>query len=148
MIGYMGRVVSYVQYMLAKPIKHGIKVFCLCCAISACLLSFKVYVGKDDEDSDNIALGVCDQLVKDSGFTITRRCVLYTDNYYTSVKLAKHMFESHGWTIVNTIIPTDKKSREEEDVPFLKLSNGPRLVVKRGWCREAALKLQAPGGKT
>ena len=33
MIRYMGRAVSYVQYMPAKPIKHGIKVFCLCCAI-------------------------------------------------------------------------------------------------------------------
>ena len=29
MIKYMGRAVSYVQYMPAKPIKHGIKVFAL-----------------------------------------------------------------------------------------------------------------------
>lgn len=33
MIRYMGRAVSYVQYIPAKPIKHGIKVFALCCAI-------------------------------------------------------------------------------------------------------------------
>ena len=44
MIRYMGGAVTYVQYMPAKPIKHGMKVFCLCCAISAVLLSFKVYV--------------------------------------------------------------------------------------------------------
>ena len=58
---------------------------------------------------------------------------MYTDNYYTSVKLAKLMFEKYGWTIVGTISPIDKKSREDEDIPFPKLSNGARLGVKRGW---------------
>jgi len=48
--------------------------------------------------------------------------VLYTDNYYTSIKLAKHMYEKYGWTIVGTIVPTDKKHREADDFPFLKLS--------------------------
>ena len=48
MIRYMGRAVSYVQYMPAKPIKHGIKVFAICCSMSAVLLGFKVYVGKDE----------------------------------------------------------------------------------------------------
>ena len=48
MIRYMGGAVTYVQYMPAKPIKHGMKVFCLCCAISAVLLSFKVYVGDQE----------------------------------------------------------------------------------------------------
>ena len=50
-----------------------------------------------------------------------------------SVKLAKHMYENYGWTIVGTISATDKKSREDEDIPFLKLSNGARLGVERGW---------------
>jgi len=57
------------------------------------------------------------------------------------------MFDSYGWTIVGTIVPTDKKLREDEDVPFLKLANGARLGINRGWYREVALKLQAPGGK-
>ena len=66
---------------------------------------------------------------------------LYTDNFYTSVALAIHMFKEYGWTIVGTIVPTDKKSREDRDIPFLKLSNGARLGVERGWFREAALRL-------
>jgi hypothetical protein len=118
MIRYMGRAVSYIQYMPAKPIKHGIKVFCLCCAVSAALLSFEIYVGKEDEERDNSALAVCDRLVNAAGLTGNRGRVLYTDNYYTSVKLAKHMFLKYGWTIVGTIISTDKKSREDEDIPF------------------------------
>jgi hypothetical protein len=32
MIKYMGRFVSFVQYMPAKPIKHETKVYTLCCS--------------------------------------------------------------------------------------------------------------------
>ena len=58
MIRYMGRAVAFVQYMPAKPIKHGIKVFAICCSMSAVLLGFKVYVGKED-GLDGTALGIC-----------------------------------------------------------------------------------------
>ena len=96
MIRYMRRAVGYVQYTPAKPIKHGIKVFAVCCAISAVILAFEVFVGKEDEDRDNTALGVCDQLVKDVELTSARGRVLYINNYYTLVKLAKHMFLEYG----------------------------------------------------
>ena len=86
MMRYMGRAINYVQYMPAKPIKHGIKVFALCCAMSAVILAFKVYVGKED-DSDGTAVGVCDQLVNDAGLISAYGHLLYTDNYSTSVKL-------------------------------------------------------------
>ena len=147
MIRYMGRAISYVQYMLAKPIKHGIKVFVLCCAVSALILAFKVYVEKEDDSNISVA-AVCDELCVDAGLTHQWGRVLYTENYYTSVKLEKLMFEKYGWTIVGTISPTDKKSREDEDIPFLKLSNGVRLGVKRGWFREAVLKLKTRTGKS
>ena len=42
MIQYSGRAVSWVQYMLAKPIEHGIKVFAACCAYSGVLLAYDV----------------------------------------------------------------------------------------------------------
>jgi len=75
--------------------------------MSAVILAFKVYVGKED-DSYGTAVGVCDQLVNDAGLTSARGCILYTDNYYTSVKLAKHMYENYSWTIVGTISATEK----------------------------------------
>jgi hypothetical protein len=37
MIKYMGRFVLFIQYMPAKPIKHGIKVYALCCAYTGYL---------------------------------------------------------------------------------------------------------------
>ena len=45
-IKYMIRDVTYVQYIPAKPIKHGIKVFAIFCALYAIILGFKFYVGQ------------------------------------------------------------------------------------------------------
>ena len=39
-ISYMGRAVSFVQYMPSKPIERGIKVYALFCASSAVLLAY------------------------------------------------------------------------------------------------------------
>ena len=75
MIKYMVRAITYVQYMPEKSIKHGIKVFDICCALSTILLGFKVYVGQKG-NSDNTALGICDDLVKEAGLNSVRRRTL------------------------------------------------------------------------
>ena len=38
-----------------------------------------------------------------------------TDNYYTTVKVAIHMWVKYGWTIVGTIVGTDKVTRGHGD---------------------------------
>ena len=73
----MGISIPYVQYMPTKSINHGINVFAICCAISKILIVFKVYVGQYN-DSDNTALGVCDDLAKEAGVTKSRGRTLYT----------------------------------------------------------------------
>lgn len=90
---YMGFAVAYVQYMSAKPIKYGIKVFTLSCAYSSILLNFEVYLGKYDEVEGD-AMNVCDCLCKGVHITGRRGHVLYTNNYYTSIKLAKCFLRS------------------------------------------------------
>ena len=147
MIRYMGHASSYLQYMPAKPIEHGIQAFALCCTLLAVILSFKVYFGKEDV-SNRTAVGVYNHLVVDAGLAKQRGRILYTDNYYTSVKLAIHMFEKFGWTMVGTISLTDKKSWEDQDIPFIKLSNGTHLGVEHGWFHEAVTQLKSPTGKT
>ena len=57
------------------------------------------------------------------------------------------MFERYGWTICGTVTPTDKKARQDEDVPFLKLSAGAVQEVRRGWYREAYIEMKTPTGK-
>jgi hypothetical protein len=66
--------------------------------------------------------------------------VLVTDNYYTTVNLARHIFERYGWTIVGTVVPMDKKTRVDYDILFSKLSNGTKNKVKCGWFHEAVLE--------
>jgi len=149
MIKYMGRAISFVQYMPLKPIKHGIKVFCVCCAFTAFLLGFEVYLGKENIhcNEDRSVLGIVDRLIVENGLTSARGRVLYTDNWYTSVDLAKHLYEKYGWTIVGTMSATDKKERKDHDIPFLKLSNGALMSVKRGWFREATLEMKTRNGR-
>jgi hypothetical protein len=63
--------------------------------------------------------------------------------YYTSISLAKHLYNKYQWTCVGTIVPTEKKECGHHDLPYHKLSNGARNMVERGWYREAAKKLRA-----
>ena len=127
----MDRVVSYIQYMPIKPIKHGIKVYA-CCGIYTVLLGFKIFVGKED-DSENTVMNVCDELCKKVGLTGIKGRTLYTDNYYTSMKLAKYTFENYHLIIVGTMNTTDKKLRQDRNFPYLKLSNGARNKLGCGW---------------
>ncbi len=69
MIKYCGCAVTFIQYMPAKPIKHGIKVFCVCCAISGIMLAYKVYCGNKDKKMDGTVAAICDRLVKEAELT-------------------------------------------------------------------------------
>ncbi len=143
MIKYMGRAIAWVQNMPAKPIKHGIKVFCICFAVSGIMLLFKIYCGRDDKTTDGTTIQLCDNLITMVGLTGMQGCMLYTDNYYTSMSLLKHLYNKYRWTRVGTIVPTEKNEWAAHDVPFLKLSNGAQNVVERGWYCKAVIRLKA-----
>lgn len=145
-IRFVGRAVAFVQYMPVKPIKHGIKFYAMCCGISGIMIDWNVYT-ESEEGVVNSTTKICADLARRSNLHNQKGRVLYTDNYYTSVKLARYFFEEFGWTITGTYSPTDKKSRQDEDFPFLRLSQGARDSVKRGWFREAVLALKTPSGK-
>ena len=93
MIKCMGRAVTCVQYMLAKPIKHGIKVFACCCAVTGVLLNFEVYLGKENGTLSSTALDIVKRLIESADLTQHKGRILYTDNWYTSFVLAKVLFE-------------------------------------------------------
>ena len=134
MVKYKGRSVTFVQYMPQKPIKHGIKIFAVCCANTAVLLGCEVYTGKGNTDVDQSSSeSIVLRLINNAGLTSAMGRVLYIDNWYTSISLAKYLYEKYKWLVNGTITPTDKKTRSGDDIPFLKLSNGALLKVKRGW---------------
>ena len=110
-IKYMGRTVLFVQYIPKKPIKHGIKVFACCCACTGVLLSFEVYLGKQNVTgtTESSALSIVDQLITNAHLVAVAGCILYTDNWYTYVKLAKYLYTAYQWVLVGTIVPTEEK---------------------------------------
>ena len=112
MIKYCGRIVSYVQYVLKKPIEHGIKVFAVCWAGSACLLGFEIYTAC--KTVDQTAIAVARRLITTAGLTSARGRILFTYNWYTSIQLATMLYEEHGWRFCGTITPTEKVQRWTE----------------------------------
>ena len=97
MIKYMGKFISFVQYMPAKPIKHGIKVYALCCSFTGYLYAFEIYTGKDHV-ADGSPRGVISRLLFSAGVTSATSSgrILYTDNFYTSQEVMKYIFVTFG----------------------------------------------------
>ncbi len=108
MVKYCDWVIAFVQYMPKKLIMHSIKVFAVCCAFTVVLLGFEVYVGNANIDDPNIAVEVVKCLPTNAHLTEAQGCKLYTNNWYTSVLLAKTMYEEYGWQFCSTMTPTEK----------------------------------------
>ena len=109
MIAFKGRL-SFVQYMPAKPIKFGIKFFSLNDSTSAYCLEIQVYTGKDIRFSTgegfvyNIVTFLFNSYLFDNH-------ILYTDNMYTSVKLAHYLRSTVPISLVlSGKIPVDSRS--------------------------------------
>ena len=141
MIKYMGKFIAFVQYMPKKPIKHGIKVYALCCAFTGYLYSFEIYTGKD-HISDGTPRGVISRLLSSAGVVRATGRILYTDNFYTSQEVMYYIFVTFGMLLVGTYALTKKKSRTASDFPFHKLSNSSLKRIERGWKRVAFQKVE------
>ena len=86
-------------------------------------------------------------MVKEAGISRVRGRTLHTDNYYTSMALAKSMFKKYRWEIFGTITPTDKKSHSYHDIPFIKFQNGSRNGLQRGWYHGSEINIKNQTGK-
>jgi hypothetical protein len=66
----MGLFVSFVEYMPARPIKQGIKVYALCCAYTGHLYRIEIYTGRGGTP-DSLQKGVISRLTFEAGATGT-----------------------------------------------------------------------------
>ena len=134
MIKYMGRAIAWVQFNPRKPIKHGIKVFALCCGKTGVLVSFLIYTGKDiDVHQDWTPVGVVDKLLEMAGLLSEGAGrILFTDNWYTSLALMNHLYFKWGFLLIGTYVLSKKLARTASDFPFHQLSNGALKYVQRG----------------
>jgi hypothetical protein len=69
MIRYKGHAISFKQFMPAKPIKHGIKVFSNCCAKTGYLFAFEIFTGAKEGG----VVGIVDRLFRNSDAHLRRR---------------------------------------------------------------------------
>ena len=115
-----------------NPIKHDIKVFALCCAYTGYLLGFEGYLGKDSGTVNNSALQVVDRLINKADLIYCKGRILYSDNWYTTTRLAKYVYDTYRWLFVGTVVPNESKDRTENSIPFGKLSSGSLKKVSRG----------------
>lgn len=148
MIKYKGRKIIFVQYMPRKPIKHGIKVFCLCDADTGYLLAFEVFTG---EHAGGSTWDIIERLIIQSGLQDETGRRLFMDNYYTTMKVVTKLYEKYGWVCAGiTVVQTKKKAsaREKNDFPFTKITNSARDLVDRGWTRRATQTMKTSSGAT
>jgi hypothetical protein len=135
MIKYMGWAILFIQYMPAKPIKHGIKVFALCCAYTGYLYHFEIYT-KESELDGSPGEGV-KQLLLGANIGTSKGQILYRDNFYTSLGVMMYLYLAFNMLLVGTHKLTKKKSRTADDFPFHKISNLALERVPRGWKHQA-----------
>jgi len=111
MIKYMGWAITWIQYMPKKPIKHGIKVFAMCCAATGYLYGFEVYTGKE-YTTDGSAVGVITRLIESARLqNAGTGQIFYTDNWYTSIELMIHLWARFGFFIGGYNCANQKESQ-------------------------------------
>ena len=92
MIWFNGRI-SFRQYLPSKSVKHVIKFYALCDSATGYCLKFKIYTGRDitfDKTSPYNYSIVMDLI---SPNYLYNNYKVYTDNYYTSLKLATDLIK-------------------------------------------------------
>lgn len=135
MIKFKGRL-HFKQYMPAKPIKWGIKVWVIADSSTGYVLGLQVYLGKKADKNEDFLLG--EQVVLDLGqhFFDKYHCI-YFDNFFTSLKLLQILFENKtyacgtfrngrkGWPSIQT--KNKKKSKKSDN-----LKRGESKIMQSG----------------
>ncbi|MEG7522412.1 MAG: transposase, partial [Chromatiales bacterium] len=106
MIEYNGRL-SWKQYLPLKPVKWGIKLWCLCDSDTGYCLKFEVYTGAAINVAQGKGLGYRVVMGLTDLYLNTNRHV-FADNYFTSVPLAEVLLQHNTY-----LCGTTRASRKE-----------------------------------
>ena len=88
MVLYKGRAVNFVQYMPAKPIKHGL-IFLLYVALRQAICWALLFtLAKRMANRKQFV----DSIIRWMGLQQNQGRVLYVDNYYSTIELAKYLY--------------------------------------------------------
>ena len=131
---FKGRCI-FKQYIKNKPVRWGIKIFCVCCSATAYLWNAAFYVGRrKDED--------CTPSAQD--YSVTTETVLklmeplqgknhrvHMDNYYTSIPLFRELEKLCIWS--TGTVRVNRKGLDKEIA--IKKSEQSKLKKTPGYCR-------------
>nr|XP_009292848.1 piggyBac transposable element-derived protein 4-like [Danio rerio] len=121
------------QYMKAKPIKWGVKLFVLADSSNGYTSDFTIYTGKSRfTSSQGLPYDVVSNLI-DPSF-LGRGYHLYVDNFYTSPKLFRDLYAS-GFVACGTFKDSRKNVRETKQNALT--SRSPRGSIR--WIRQNKL---------
>lgn len=133
MIPFRGRLI-FRQYIPGKSHKYGIKIFKLCDK-TGYTYSIKLYMGKGTNTCENtsVATSVVMELMQNH---LNKGHILYTDNYYTSIELAKSLL-ANKTHLVGTMrknkknVPNKELSEKIPKGQMICLENGDGIVVTK-----------------
>ena len=87
---FKGRCI-FKQYIKGKPVRWGIKIFCVCCSLTSYLFNAMFYVGKCEDDSNKEASVTHQTVVKLMQPLAGKNHGVYMDNYYTGIPLFREL---------------------------------------------------------
>lgn len=126
MIKWTGRL-SFKQYLPAKPIKRGIKVWMRCDADTVFLTDFEIYLGRATQHSEHgLGYDVVTNLTRDLQ---GKHFHLFFDNYFTGIKLAEDLL-ANGLYSCGTV----RMNRRgfPDDLKRLKMRRGESRIRQKG----------------
>lgn len=127
MIRFKG-VSSLKQYMPAKPIKRGFKVWVRADSVTGYVYEFKIYTGKNDDNTPELGLGA--NVVKSLSKSLIDEHIqahVAFDNFFASYPLMQYLYE-------NGIFSTATVNTNRADLPkFIKEQKGKgKVKLDRG----------------
>ena len=151
MIKNLSRYCSWRQYMARKPIKWGIKVFCLVMS-TGFLWNWHIYRGKYDEVLSNqtkqMYYLIFVVLMCSAAFD-NRGCILFCDAAFTSLRLFEDLWVKRKIMAVGPInLGKGVKNNNANTWPFQAYKQSDGEYLWRGWDRVAYKKLtrSSPAG--
>jgi hypothetical protein len=100
---------SFKQYIKSKPVRWGLKIFCVCCSATGFLWNASIYCGRNDEEDDKAKeLGATHQMVRTLLQPLAlKNHIAHMDNFFTSIPLFNDLARMRIWAC-GTIRPNRK----------------------------------------
>ena len=90
---------SFKQYIKSKPVRWGLKIFCICCSLTGYLWNACIYVGRNDDEVQVKDIGATHSMVRNLLQPLSsKNHIVHMDNWFTSVPLVNDLATLGIWS--------------------------------------------------